>query len=198
MPFIGGDAIVKERFKKSYRHPLLDERLTSRRVTQEARCLLRCKKAGIDTPTLLMLDVENALIYMEYIDGPSLRDHLNELLRSHGDYNDIATGLGSILASMHDLDIIHGDLTTSNILVRRSSQSLVLIDFGLGYVSGMTEDKAVDLYVLERAFLSTHPNTEKLFQGVLDAYGKNSKDSKATLKKLEEVRRRGRKRSQIG
>lgn len=36
----------------------------------------------------------------------------------------------------------------------------VLIDFGLSYVSVMPEDKAVDLYVLERAFSSTHPNTE--------------------------------------
>lgn len=46
----------------------------------------------------------------------------------------------------------------------------VLIDFGLAYNSNLIEDKAVDLYVLERAFSSTHPDSEPLFACVLDAY----------------------------
>jgi TP53 regulating kinase-like protein len=29
-------------------------------------------------------------------------------------------------------------------------------------VSSLPEDKAVDLYVLEKAFLSTHPNSEEM------------------------------------
>ena len=41
-----------------------------------------------------------------------------------------------------------------------------MIDFGLSFQEGVAEDKGVDLYVLERAFLSTHPNTEKLFAEV--------------------------------
>ena len=32
----------------------------------------------------------------------------------------------------------------------------VLIDFGLSYNNTLAEDKAVDLYVLERAFTSAH------------------------------------------
>ena len=55
-------------------------------------------------------------------------------------------------------DVIHGDLTTSNMLLR-DSEDIVLIDFGLSYISSLVEDKGVDLYVLERAFLSCHPNT---------------------------------------
>ena len=43
---------------------------------------------------------------------------------------------------------------------------LAVIDFGLSFQEGVAEDKGVDLYVLERAFLSTHPNTEKLFAEV--------------------------------
>jgi len=35
-----------------------------------------------------------------------------------------------------------------------------MIDFGLSSNSTMIEDRAVDLYVLERAFISTHPNTQ--------------------------------------
>jgi len=38
-----------------------------------------------------------------------------------------------------------------------------MIDFGLSFVSGKIEDKAVDIYVLKRAFISTHPGSEDLF-----------------------------------
>jgi TP53 regulating kinase-like protein len=69
--------------------------------------------------------------------------------------------IGGIIAKLHDINLIHGDLTTSNILMRPDGR-LVAIDFGLSHVSTMIEDKAVDLYVLERAFLSTHPSSEHL------------------------------------
>lgn len=45
-----------------------------------------------------------------------------------------------------------------------------MIDFGLASVSTLAEDKAVDLYVLERAFASTHPGSDNLFAIVLDSY----------------------------
>jgi TP53 regulating kinase and related kinases len=65
---------------------------------------------------------------------------------------------------MHDADVVHGDLTTSNIMVRSPKvvSDIVLIDFGLGMMQPTVEDKAVDLYVLERAFLSTHPDSSSL------------------------------------
>ena len=79
-----------------------------------------------------------------------------------------------------------------------NERSLTLIDFGLSFVSGLAEDKAVDLYVLERAFLSTHPNTEQLFQALLDSYSSSSKNSATVIAKLDEVRMRGRKRTMVG
>ncbi|KND01674.1 BUD32 protein kinase [Spizellomyces punctatus DAOM BR117] len=200
MPFGEGRcAIVKERFKKAYRHPVLDEKLTARRVIQEARCLQRLRRAGVDTPTVYMVDTPNSLIYMEYVDGSSVRDYINSRAPMNDDDERLlAQSIGKSLAVMHDLDIVHGDLTTSNMIVREGSQSLVLIDFGLSMVSSMVEDKAVDLYVLERAMISTHPDTEGMFQCILDTYGKSSKGGKAVRKKLEEVRRRGRKRTAFG
>ncbi|KAL9581993.1 MAG: hypothetical protein Q9212_003565 [Teloschistes hypoglaucus] len=75
---------------------------------------------------------------------------------------------------------------------------VVLIDFGLAAQSVQDEDKAVDLYVLERAFGSTHPELEEDFKMVLEAYGKSHKGARVVLKKLEEVRMRGRKKSMIG
>lgn len=114
----------------------------------------------------------------------------------------LAERVGHILAKMHDQDVIHGDLTTSNMLLRCSVEDgesdLVLIDFGLSYISALPEDKGVDLYVLEKAFLSTHPNTEALFEKLLKSYAASSKKSSAVIKKLDEVRLRGRKRSMVG
>ena len=75
----------------------------------------------------------------------------------------------------------------------------VLIDFGLAYISTLVEDKAVDLYVLERAFSSTHPASEPLFASVLRAYEqKMGKEWKAVSRRLDDVRLRGRKRSMVG
>ncbi|KAF8927899.1 TP53 regulating kinase [Dissophora ornata] len=189
VPFCQRQAIIKERFAKTYRHPTLDKKLTSRRVTQ----------ALIDTPTVYMVDLDKSLIYMEYIEGTSVRDYLvTEEAHTPEAQKRVAVEIGHALGRMHNIDVIHGDLTTSNLLMRQESGSVVLIDFGLSYVSQLIEDKAVDLYVLERAFTSTHPNTEVMFAQILEAYGESGKASKQILKKLEDVRMRGRKRSMLG
>ena len=66
-------------------------------------------------------------------------------------------------------------------------------------MSTLVEDKAVDLYVLERAFSSTHPVSEPLFASVLRAYEKRmGKEWKAIGRRLEDVRLRGRKRRMVG
>ena len=108
---------------------------------------------------------------------------------------------GETVAKMHSNGLIHGDITTSNILVISSdtSMNLVMIDFGLSFQEGVAEDKGVDLYVLERAFLSTHPNTEEIFEEILDAYKKKAgKQAGEVFKKFEEIRLRGRKRTMVG
>ncbi|KAG0278402.1 TP53 regulating kinase [Linnemannia exigua] len=189
-PFCQRQAIIKERFTKAYRHPTLDKKLTSRRVVQ----------ARIDTPTVYMVDTENYLIYMEYIEGCSVREFLvTPEGQTETAQTKVAQEIGRALGLMHNIDVVHGDLTTSNLLMRKETDgSVVLIDFGLSYVSQLVEDKAVDLYVLERAFSSTHPNTEVMFEQILKAYGESGKASKLILKKLEDVRMRGRKRSMLG
>ena len=102
---------------------------------------------------------------------------------------------------MHQNNIIHGDLTTSNMLLKGpvDDLDLVMIDFGLGYVENVAEDKGVDLYVLERALLSTHPRTEKFFEVLLESYTSVcGKSSQEVIRKLDEVRLRGRKRTMVG
>ncbi|CAG8764115.1 17855_t:CDS:2, partial [Cetraspora pellucida] len=199
-PFLTRTAIIKERFPKTYRHPILDNKLTTRRVIQEARCLFKCYRSGVDTPILYFVDIENNAIYMELVKGKILKELINEIREwsssEHGEQ--LTTKIGIALSKMHTADVIHGDLTTSNLLLRESNNSLVVIDFGLSYISSLPEDKAVDLYVLEKTFLSTHPNLEAMFTAILETYKSNYKASKDVLSKLAEVRLRGRKRSMVG
>lgn len=211
--FLGKTAVAKERFPKKYRHPAIDERITKKRVSQEVKALQRCRKNGIHTPHVYFVDVLKNVIILEKVDGTLLKDLINTHIskQSFNDDSKVSESLerllglfGKCLAVMHNANIIHGDLTTSNIIITKSSNgdyddhSVCLIDFGLSSVSSLAEDKGVDIYVLERAFLSSHPNTEKLFQHVLTSYRQSSSDSKAVLKKLEDVKLRGRKRSMIG
>jgi len=161
---------------------------------------------------------------IEWIEGEVVRIRLNEWLKRRkddgvlegvedGELVELMSRVGSAVGRLHGIGIIHGDLTTSNLMLRpRSKESMnrdapeekvldgeiVLIDFGLASQSTADEDRAVDLYVLERAFGSTHPRAESLFSEVLKAYGKSYKGANPVLKKLEDVRMRGRKRSMLG
>ena len=203
----GKKVIVKQRFRKAYRQPQLDEKLTQKRTLQEIRAMARCRKAGSRTPLLDFVNYAKHEIYMEEIENSmTLREHVDSLLKENSEKSksqliEIALKIGELLAKIHSVDIIHGDLTTSNILVSKDDGSFVMIDFGLSSVSKFAEDMGVDLYVLERAFLSTHPNTEWLFAHILENYSKSFMDKKKNIEvisKLDEVRMRGRKRVMIG
>ncbi|XP_014799169.1 PREDICTED: TP53-regulating kinase [Calidris pugnax] len=202
--FLGRAAIAKLRIPKRYRHPALEERLSRRRMAQEARSLLRCRRAGISAPVVYFVDPVTNSIYLEdIVDSITVQDHINSVQQSGNDTSSLLTlaeKMGELLARMHDEDLVHGDLTTSNILLRPPTEKLdlVLIDFGLSFVSGLPEDKGVDLYVLEKAFLSTHPDTEDMFKTLLKSYAAASKKSGPVIKRLDEVRLRGRKRSMVG
>ena len=161
---------------------------------------------GILTPAIYFVDLESHKIYMEHmVEAVTVKDYITDIQQKNpNDFitilQPLAEKIGNILAIMHRNNIIHGDLTTSNILMKeRNKLELVMIDFGLGYIENVAEDKGVDLYVLERALLSTHPNTESVFEVILKTYEKNyGKGAQAVIDKLEEVRLRGRKRTMVG
>ncbi|XP_069808715.1 EKC/KEOPS complex subunit TP53RK [Dendropsophus ebraccatus] len=199
--FLGRPAVVKERFSKTYRHPALDEKLTHRRTAQEVRSILRCRKAGIAAPVVFFVDHISHCIYLEDIEGSvTVRDFIMAAQADGGSLYSLAERMGQVLGRMHDEDVVHGDLTTSNMLLRppHPSLDLVLIDFGLSFISALPEDKGVDLYVLEKALLSTHPGTQDLFRTLLQSYSATSRRAGPVIKKLDEVRLRGRKRSMLG
>ena len=143
----------------------------------------------------------------EMQDSLTVRDHIQNVQKAKDTAEAIETltpladAIGITLGIMHKQNIVHGDLTTSNMLLQGnpSNNKLFLIDFGLSFFENLSEDKGVDLYVLERALISTHPNTEKLFNVILQAYCRsNDTGSKDVIAKLEEVRMRGRKRTMVG
>ena len=108
--------------------------------------------------------------------------------------------MGTVIGRMHYNNIIHGDLTTSNILLKFENKNwlLYLIDFGLSYTKSLNEDKAVDLYVLERALTSKHNDISWFFDSFLKSYATFHNSCEKTIKKFQEVRSRGRKRTMIG
>ncbi|CAD0205286.1 unnamed protein product [Chrysodeixis includens] len=215
--YLGRDTVIKERFQKKYRHPDLDVEIVKERIRNEARSILRCKFANIRTPALYLVDFERRKIYMEYL---ATNITVKDFIAKHGTANEhfekIAKTIGETLRKLHDNNIVHGDLTTSNMLLIPKLQAgaeqidpawlakghveLVMIDFGLSYTDASIEDKGVDLYVLERALLSTHSNYEDLFAIILKAYVVSNPKGNAneTIKRFEEVRARGRKRTMVG
>jgi TP53 regulating kinase-like protein len=229
--------IAKERFSKAYRHATLDARLTQQRCRAEAKLLQKCYDRGICVPRVLR--VEPSVLYLEYLQGQvTVREALQQLLRDRdvpkdslntttaattttNDFLDtFARRLGETIAELHELGIVHGDLTTSNMMVLDLNHptanvtaptdysnnesvdtttqplplQITLIDFGLAKHAASAEERAVDLYVLERALQSTHPTLPLgFFDTVLRAYGITT-----TLTRLEQVRQRGRKRDLFG
>jgi TP53 regulating kinase-like protein len=187
----------------------------------EARVLVKCRKEGVPVPAVFALDEKEGWLMIEWIEGEVVRIQLNEWLQRRkeegeelGAHHEVVlkglmARIGSAIGRMHGVGIVHGDLTTSNLMLRGGNEDLsadvrilegevVLIDFGLASQSTADEDRAVDLYVLERAFGSTHPRAEGLFSELLVSYGKSFKGANVVLKKLEDVRMRGRKRSMLG
>lgn len=142
------------------------------------------------------------------MDAVTVRDYIYRVQEQHRETaNDIlmplAEAVGGLLGKMHVKNIIHGDLTTSNMLLQGepSDLKLFLIDFGLSSFEASAEDKGVDLYVLERAFLSSHPNTQEVFNVILRTYCSvmnNAGVCREVISKLDEVRLRGRKRTMVG
>ena len=193
--------IKKERFVKNYRNKELDSRLTRERIRAEVRAINKikdkCPKLGQLMPNILFVDQNN--IIMTRIDGSvNVNQYLTGKTIEDESLDQLLICLGETIAQIHNCGVIHGDLTTSNFLIKDNQQNqLIPIDFGLSSSSTSAEDRAVDLYVLERAILSTHPNIN--FEKVLQSYDKNIEKSKNdVLKRLEAVRLRGRKRDVIG
>jgi Kae1-associated kinase Bud32 len=179
--------VIKERFSKKYRLAHLDKSLRQFRTRREAKVLSRLEEFSFPAPHLIDFCDKRMSITMDFVPGEKLRDVLEQ-----GDqYQQLAKKVGQKVGQLHIKDIIHGDLTTSNMLVNKDK--LNFLDFGLSVFSDKVEDKAVDLFLLDRALESKHyHHYPQIFDQVLEGYKESYPESKEVLERLEQVRMRGR------
>ncbi|KAM0679035.1 serine/threonine-protein kinase bud32 [Binucleata daphniae] len=198
------DLVVKYRLSKSYRLPEIDKKLIEKRTKSETAIINKLHNSKIYVPKLHELkkitnvesdkqqqnkieenlNVKNTIV-MQYIDGISLKDYTKTATEEQK--REIYKKLGVLVQNIHNQDVIHGDITTLNFIIHNNE--ICAIDFGLSYISNKDENKAVDLYVFERAAICSYGEriTEYFYEGY---------QIESVLKKLVEVRRRGRKREE--
>ena len=177
--------LVKERIQKNYRIQQIDKKLRKDRTKQEGKLLTEARKCGVLTPKILKLE-ENKIV-MEYVDGTRMKELLNSADEKTIERNCLE--IGKLVGKLHSHDIIHGDLTTSNMILKEGK--IYIIDFGLGQFSKRIEDKGVDLNLLFKALKSTHFKILKLcWENIVKGYKEEYKDAKIVLKKVEEIEKR--------
>ncbi|MDR0198206.1 MAG: Kae1-associated serine/threonine protein kinase [Methanomassiliicoccaceae archaeon] len=186
--YLGRDAVVKTRVPKGYRHPELDRRLRSARTKNEARVMIEARKAGVRTPVIYDIDVKKCDITMEFIEGRKLKDILDsEPSRAR----ELCIMIGAAVAKLHNSGISHSDLTTSNMILTPDGE-ICIFDLSLGTSTADIEDLGVDIHLLQRAFTSAHSGLDEELRAVINSYSKNMKDSKNVLKRVDDIRSRGR------
>lgn len=186
----GKKVVIKTRKPKRYRHQDLDRELRRYRTIHEADIIHRAKMHGVPTPLLYQVDPENAHIVMEYVEGMRVRDLVDDLTRTEREQLFYTIGLMS--GRLHKSGIIHGDLTTSNII--KTEEHPVFIDFGLAEISTEVEKRGVDLNLMRRMLTSTHYRySEELLESYASGYSEAMGDeAEEALIRMEEVAQRGR------
>lgn len=180
--------LVKERISKSYRHPIIDNNKRKYPTRREYKLLRKAIEVGLNVPKPIDFDENEMKVIMEHLKGDVLKETLDNYQETKR--KEVSKLIGQQIALMHDNNIIHGDLTTSNMILKKDE--VFLIDFGLGSISLKLEDKAVDLHLLKQALESKHyKHHEELYNSFLQGY-KKSQNYKATLERLEKVESRGR------
>jgi Kae1-associated kinase Bud32 len=183
----GRGRLVKERLRKGYRLPELDSALRRQRSRLEVRLLERARRSGVDVPHAQLS--ANDKITMDYVRGGRLKDVLDGMTRKEADA--VARKVGETAAALHSSDIVHGDLTTSNMIMHGGK--LYLIDFGLGKVSRKVEDKATDMFLLSEALQSTHFGISgPLWKNIINTYLQKYSDAREVLGRLAKIERRRR------
>ncbi len=189
--YMGRTVVQKRRVKKAYRIKEIDTQLIASRTKEEAKLLAESRTYGVSVPLLYDVDLFRGVIIMEYLAGERVKDILNSLEEPQRKL--LCQKIGESIARLHNHEIIHGDITTSNMILLQDK--IYFIDFGLGCKNSEIEAKGVDLHVLMEAFESTHSTYSHCFEYVIEGYKKKFQgDASAVVKKIEDIVRRGRYR----
>ena len=186
--FLGRAAVEKFRVPKAYRLAALDDGLRRSRIRTEARLMAEARGAGVAVPILYDIDLVENKIVMEFIEGPTAKDVLD---KGGPAAMEVARDIGRIAGRLHRAGIIHGDLTTSNMILRDAR--IVMIDFSLGGKDDGAEARGVDLHLLKEALVSAHARATAYYREVLRGYREvMGKTGNVVIAKVKEIESRGR------
>jgi TP53 regulating kinase-like protein len=188
----GRKSVIKMRLPKKYRPEELDSRIRRYRTIHEPQLMHEAKKAGVPTPKIFHVDVENTTIIMEFIPGPQLKAVFGSL--AEAERREICFEVGRLIGHLHSNGVIHGDLTTSNMILD-SCGHVVFVDFGLGEKSSELEAKGVDLHLMKRALQSTHYQfADECFENIIRGYSMvlGKAELLSLSNKIIEIEKRGR------
>jgi TP53 regulating kinase-like protein len=183
--------IIKHRITKLYRVPQLDLQLRENRTALEAKLFADAKAAGVPAPTVYEIDLVNMRLVMDFIEGKQVKVILSGLRPTAR--RKLCMLIGKQIALLHKAGIVHGDLTTSNMILRPKGK-VFFVDFGLGEYNPSLESRGVDLHLLKRALQSTHFNiADKAYRAVLTGYKRElGKCANKVVQRVEEIEKRGR------
>jgi TP53 regulating kinase-like protein len=188
----GRKVVMKKRLPKRYRHSKLEEEIRTYRTVHEPQLMHEAKKAGVPTPTIFLVDVKSSTIIMEFVEGKQVKRLLSEI--SEGGRRKLCFQIGELVGRLHKFGIIHGDLTTSNMIVN-SEGKIFFVDFGLGEKTDESEARGVDLHLMKRALQSTHFRfAEDCFEAGIRGYSNvlGQETTERVLDKVGEIEKRGR------
>ncbi|MEW6222089.1 MAG: KEOPS complex kinase/ATPase Bud32 [Candidatus Hadarchaeota archaeon] len=186
-----GKVVVKQRIQKPYRVQEIDHLLRWSRTALESKLLSDAKKAGVPTPLIYEVDRAGSRIVMDYIDGVQVKKVLES--SAPAKRRKICRVIGRQVARLHSAGIVHGDLTTSNMILAKDGK-IYFVDFGLGEYNRSTEARGVDLHLMRRALQSIHFRiTGESYNAVLSGYRKDfGRGAEEVISRAEEILRRGR------
>jgi Kae1-associated kinase Bud32 len=179
---------LKKRIPKTYRLKEIDKRLREARTKLEAKLISEARSLGVSTPLIFDVDRVKSQIMMEFIQGERIKEALYQA--DFEKQKSLCLDIGKSVGKLHKNHLIHGDLTTSNMILM--DDRIYFIDFSLGGKSKEIEAKGVDLHLLSEAFESTHSEILELFDYVLEGYKSEYSDADKVIKKVKEIEKRGR------
>mgnify|MGYP001137383885 CR=1 FL=1 len=186
--FMGRKVLVKSRVPKSYRHPELDRTLRAHRTRVEARLLQEARSCGVPTPIIYDIDLVNAELWMQEIEGPRAKDALASA--DEAEVRRICQDIGRMVARLHANGMTHGDLTTSNMILQDGR--VWFIDLSLGVKAASLEEMGVDLHLLREAFQSAHSDMMYAYDIIAETYAGEFQGGREVLAKVKDIEERGR------
>ncbi|MEM4347010.1 MAG: KEOPS complex kinase/ATPase Bud32 [Candidatus Altiarchaeota archaeon] len=183
-----GEKLVKDRVRKRYRLEEIDKKLRERRTKHEAK-ILKSANEVIPVPKIFKFSEKECKIEMEFLYGKTLKDFFESC--SENDIVEKSRKIGAFIAKLHSKNIVHNDLTTSNMLL--SNSEIYFIDFGLAIHSTRIEDKAMDLVVLKKAIKATHPKKfQVIWKEILRGYKTIAERYSEIIARIENIEKRAR------